>query len=530
MSFRNIALAALGALALAACSDEDPTGPHVVGWPPAPGPEQPGEPGGPVASMIIDAGVACDGSTMPAVECQALVALYNSTNGPGWTESESWGTDPNPCNWEGVDCTEGDHGSVRWLARALDGLAGPIPAALGNLTSLEYLNLLGNELTGPIPPELGSLPVLEDLLLGFNELSGTLPPELGNLTALRRLDLNANNFTGSIPAAFGNLANLVRLGLEYNELTGPIPVELGGLAKLRVLRLQENALSGGIPASLGNITGLDSLELQGNALTGSIPASLGSLGDLILLNLNGNDLSGAIPATLGNLTSLHYLVAGGNALGGPLPASLGNLTGLKGLYLPDNAIGGPIPPELGNLTALHTLNLGGNQLTGAIPASLAQLDGLWHLVLEGNQLAGVVPVSVAALGESIPLTCTFVPGNAGVYLPDVPAYRAADTNGDGAICGLPFADAEDIGEDAVGGIEDLVPDPLGAGQANALTSKLENAMAKAAAGQYQAAINQMLAFTSQLNTMVADGTLTAGEAAPFLEQAAFLIQIWTAML
>jgi hypothetical protein len=98
------------------------------------------------------------------------------------------------------------------------------------------------------------------------------------------------------------------------------------------------------------------------------------------------------------------------------------------------------------------------------------------------------------------------------------------------ICDLPFATAEDIGEDAVDEIDDLVPDVLNEGQANALKSKIENAIAKAANGQYNAAINQMQAFITQLNDMVANGTLTAEQAAPFLDQAQWLIAIWTALL
>jgi hypothetical protein len=73
-------------------------------------------------------------------------------------------------------------------------------------------------------------------------------------------------------------------------------------------------------------------------------------------------------------------------------------------------------------------------------------------------------------------------------------------------------------------------DVLNEGQANALKAKIENAIAKAASGQYNAAINQMSAFITQLNDMIANGTLTAEQAAPFLEQAEFLIAIWTAML
>jgi hypothetical protein len=67
---------------------------------------------------------------------------------------------------------------------------------------------------------------------------------------------------------------------------------------------------------------------------------------------------------------------------------------------------------------------------------------------------------------------------------------------------------------------------LNEGQANAPKTKIENAMAKAAHGQYQAAINQMQAFLDQLADMVAAGTLAAEQAAPLVEQAETLIAIW----
>ena len=43
---------------------------------------------------------------------------------------------------------------------------------LGQLSSLEELNLHDNDLAGPIPEELGSLSVLNKLFLSKNRLSG----------------------------------------------------------------------------------------------------------------------------------------------------------------------------------------------------------------------------------------------------------------------------------------------------------------------------------------------------------------------
>ena len=248
-----------------------------------------------------------------------------------------------------------------------------------------------------------------------------------------------------------------------------------------------------------------------------------------IIFLGGNNMSGTLPAELGNLFGLTGILFHFNPeLTGPIPPELGNLANLQVLHLDGNALTGPIPATLGNLADLRILGLRDNALTGTIPSALGALTNLEELRLQNNAFTDVVPLPVAVVGGGL-LNCDFT-GNPGLYMPDIQDYRDADQDGDGSICGLELASAEDIGEDAVDQIEELVPDPLVSGQANALISKIENAIAKAANGQYQAAINQMEAFISQLDTMVADGTLSAAEAAPFLAQAQALIDIWNESL
>jgi Leucine-rich repeat (LRR) protein len=296
-----------------------------------------------------------------------------------------------------------------------------------------------------------------------------------------------------------------------------------------VLDLSHNSLEGVIQFGIGTLSKLTRLDLSDNALTSGIPSSLGGLANLVSLDLSGNDLRGSIPPTFGQLDQLTRLELQDNRLTFPMPAELGDMAGIRLLNLSGNELFGAIPSALGNATTLTNVQLQDNLLTGPIPSSLSQLTGLNTLDLGSNMLDALLPLSVAFLGEGV-FNCSFVPGNALLYMPDVPEYRAADTNGDDHICGLPFATDEDIVEDAVEGIEDLVPDPLTGGQGNALTSKMQNAVAKADKGQYNAAINQMMAFISQLEDLVSTGTLTEEEAAPFIQQAEFLIQIWTALL
>ena len=82
-----------------------------------------------------------------------------------------------------------------------------------------------NNLSGEIPAELGSLSNLEYLNLSFNGLSGEIPAELGSLSNLKELLLDANGLSGEIPAELGSLSNLQLLVLHRNELSGEIQVD-----------------------------------------------------------------------------------------------------------------------------------------------------------------------------------------------------------------------------------------------------------------------------------------------------------------
>lgn len=119
-------------------------------------------------------------SQVSQIERDALVALYNSTNGANWTDNTGWmGAVGTECDWYGVTCSSG---SVSRIGLYRNSLSGSIPAELGNLTNLTTLYLYDNSLSGSIPAELGNLTSLIRLDLYNNSLSGSIPAELGNLT------------------------------------------------------------------------------------------------------------------------------------------------------------------------------------------------------------------------------------------------------------------------------------------------------------------------------------------------------------
>ena len=311
----------------------------------------------------------------------ALTALYQSTGGPDWFDNRNWGTRRPLKDWHGIIVD--DDGRVTELNLGRNGLTGPIPPELGDLTRLRRLYLYNNGLTGPIPPELGNLTRLTDLMLDSNGLTGPIPPELGNLTRLTELNLSSNDLTGPIPPELGNLTRLTRLNLSNNGLTGPIPPELGNLnlTSLRDLNLYNNGLTGPIPPELGNLTSLRGLNLYNNGLTGPIPPELGNLTRLTELNLDFNGLAGPIPPELGNLTRLTELGIEGNALTGPIPSELGNLTSLTELNFSGNSgLAGSLPTELTGLGRLETLLAVGTDLCApSDPGFQDWLGGIYRL-------------------------------------------------------------------------------------------------------------------------------------------------------
>ena len=95
------------------------------------------------------------GPTSAETDREALVALYNATDGENWSNSTNWLSDAPLGEWEGVST---EQGRVRSLDLNDNGLSGEIPAELGSLSHLATMSLWDNDLSGEIPPELAASP------------------------------------------------------------------------------------------------------------------------------------------------------------------------------------------------------------------------------------------------------------------------------------------------------------------------------------------------------------------------------------
>ena len=178
-------------------------------------------------------------AAIPASEQQALLDLYTSTNGPGWTTSTNWnGAVGTECTWYGVTCNVAQT-AVTQITLDSNHLVGPLPASLGTLTGMINLSLNSNQLSGSVP-SFATNPALKYLSLNYNQLTGSLPSFATN-AALQDLNLRSNRLSGSIPSFAAN-THLVFLDLYSNQLSGSIP-SFASNSELMELTFANNQLS-----------------------------------------------------------------------------------------------------------------------------------------------------------------------------------------------------------------------------------------------------------------------------------------------
>ncbi len=142
-------------------------------------------------------------------ECQALVDLYDSTQGDFRTNHTNRLAVNNPCKWYGVTCNTAT-------------------TAVSQPLHVNYLRLNNNNLNGALPESIGDLKLLEILYVQNNSMCGMLPETLTNLVNLKRANFSYNNFLtngySTKMLAFLNQPFVIRLPQANPQSCGPLEV------------------------------------------------------------------------------------------------------------------------------------------------------------------------------------------------------------------------------------------------------------------------------------------------------------------
>lgn len=200
---------------------------------------------------------------VPVSECQALVDLYESTNGVEWIDITNWLISARVDDWYGITVFE------------------------NHVTIIE---MNGNSLSGEIPDTISQLQYLIELCLTGNSVSGTLPEAISQMNSLERISLDYNQVSGSLPEWLSLMPKLTKISLGHNKLSGTIPASLGDLPALQKLEFHDNDINGELPESLGNLTSLINLIIYDNPIEGKIPIPFTNLTNLDYFYFYGTEL------------------------------------------------------------------------------------------------------------------------------------------------------------------------------------------------------------------------------------------------
>ncbi|XP_031405815.1 receptor-like protein 43 [Punica granatum] len=262
-------------------------------------------------------------------------------------------------------------------------LQGTFPVNIFYLPNLRSLSLLWNvDLTGTLPQTNWTSPLVS-LGVSMTNFQGSIPASMGNLTSMNYLDLSVTLLTGPIPPTLGNLEHLTYLDLRANNLTGTVDFKI-------VIDLANNNLEGPLP-----IPPLDSefYSTSNNKFSGDIPHQLCNATHLETVELSNNSLTGTIPHCFINITaSLSVLNLPANKFVGQIPNIFFAGNNLRMIHISQNRLGGMLPESLAHCENLEILDLSENELEGRFPYWLETLPSLRIFYLSNNSFLGPMPV------------------------------------------------------------------------------------------------------------------------------------------
>lgn len=99
-------------------------------------------------------------------------------------------------------------------------------------------------LRSTLPDDISTLQSL--VTIDFDDnffLEGTIPSSIGEITTLQKIQLASNQLDGTIPSELAQLKNITILELQFNSLSGTIPTEFDALKNLEVFNISGNNIT-----------------------------------------------------------------------------------------------------------------------------------------------------------------------------------------------------------------------------------------------------------------------------------------------
>jgi len=376
---------------------------------------------------------------VPQIERDALIALYNATNGLNWIDSTNWNTTEPVSNWYGITT---ENGHVTGIVLNYNNLVGTIPTEIGDFSELTLLFLYNNSgITGSIPTEIGNLTNLISLAFVWNyNMTGVIPNSITNLTNLEYLYLGYNQFSGTIPNLSALPLNTLWIqgnDFEFADFENEFNTYYNNIQFFNYNPMNKKETEDDYDIIIGNNynftmptvsgTGVsyqwyknDSPILGETGLAYTITNAQSSDAANYTCKASSTIISGltidrhtihlydtVLASDKNALIIFYYATSGANWIDNTnwnTSAPVYEWQGVEmegnrvsAINLSSNNLNGYIPNDIGNLTGLKVLNIRNNQISGNIPIQIGALYNLEELRLHGNQFTGNIPSQIGNL-------------------------------------------------------------------------------------------------------------------------------------
>uniref|UniRef100_A0A0D9Y0J7 Uncharacterized protein n=1 Tax=Leersia perrieri TaxID=77586 RepID=A0A0D9Y0J7_9ORYZ len=229
-----------------------------------------------------------------------------------------------------------------------------MPSPICRLILLGYLDVSGLPITS-LPKSFCALQNMQTLILSNCSLE-KLPANIGNLQKLCYLDLSRNGKLKKLPPSIKNLVEVFLLNLSGCSKLEELPESIHNLKCLQQLDMSYCYALEKLPDNFGNLPAISYINFTNCSKLTKLPKKL-ILKSLEHLNLSGCKELESLPEDFGNLHRLELLNMSDCYKIHELPDTFCQLKHLKDLNLSDCHDLKQLPEFFGDLSELRSLNL-----------------------------------------------------------------------------------------------------------------------------------------------------------------------------
>ena len=256
-----------------------------------------------------------------------------------------------------------------------------LPASIGEMSSLQYLNLSRCLELTTLPERIGDCQQLQTLSLDRCALLTSLPERIGDCKQLQTLTLAMCHSFAALPARIGDCQQLQTLNLHRCEVLTALPERIGDCRQLQTLTFYQCTSLIALPERIGDCQQLQTLRAHSCGALTALPERIGNCEQLQTLIFEQCTSLTALPERIGGCQQLQTLSLAYDSSLTALPERIGDCQQLQTLTLHCCASLTALSESIGDCQQLHTLRASKCRSLTALPKRIVECQQLHTLDL-----------------------------------------------------------------------------------------------------------------------------------------------------